>query len=353
MIVYWTLFLAPAIGALSERERRGTGSLAGFSILLVFTFFLIAFREVGGDWYTYNILFNIISNLDFISAIKASDPAYGALNWASSQLGLGIYGVNAACAVIFLFAFWHFCSTESRPMLMLTVAMAYLIIVVVVGYTRQGTAIGLELLALRALMARQSFRFMGWLLFAAAFHSTAEILLPLVYFAAPKGGGKILRRALALGAAGILIGLTYRELSAKADIMLSIYVESSHYQSSGAVLRSMMNVVAALTFLGVRKRWTLVWGDADIWFAFSLAALGVLAMSFSASTAADRIGLYLIPLQIVVFGRLPSLVPLRGSQTAAQVVALYAIAFAVWLHLGQFAGDLWLPYKSLIFGEVG
>ena len=71
---------------------------------------------------------------------------------------------------------------------MLAVAIPYLIIVVVVGYTRQGTAIGFELLALRALMGRRFFPFILWVAVAATFHRSAVVLLPLGYFAAPRAG---------------------------------------------------------------------------------------------------------------------------------------------------------------------
>ncbi len=354
MIVYWTMFLAPAFGALGETERRGRRFNAALFTLLTFMFLVIAFRETGGDWPTYSRVFDRISMSELPDAVRITDPAYGALNWASSQLGLGLYGVNVACAIVFLAAFWRFCSLEPRPLLMLTVASSYLIIVVVMGYTRQGTAIGLELLALRALTKRRLAGFIGWTLAAATFHSTAAILLPLAYFAVPKQGmQKWWRRALALATIAVALGIMQSELSSKADLFVSAYIESSHYQSQGAVVRNAMSLAAAVTLFSVRRKWASVWGDQDIWLAFSLAALALVGLSFFASTAADRIGLYVIPLQIIVFARLPSLMPRPLTRMAiVSVVTAYAAALGIWLHFGQFATVLWLPYRSLLFGEV-
>src|SRR5262249_33148547 len=160
----------PALGALFEAERRKVGISDGFILLLAFVFLVIAFREKGGDFEIYKLLIERISWVSFDDAIKMTEPAFGALNWISSWLGFGIYGVNTVCALIFLFGFAHFCARESRPILMLALSIPYLIIVVVVGYTRQGTAIGFELLGLVALMRRKLLKYVLWIAAAATFH---------------------------------------------------------------------------------------------------------------------------------------------------------------------------------------
>jgi hypothetical protein len=292
-------------------------------------------------------MFKLISEMSFADAVAATDPAYGALNWWSSQLGWGIYGVNVACAFIFLIGFARFCAPEGRSLLMLSIATSYLIIVVVVGYSRQGTAIGIELLALRALMGRRLLRFFIWVSLATMFHRSAEILLPLGYFAMPRHVGWVGRIVLGatIAAAAILVAIQF---SSQSEVFIANYVSSDHYSSQGALLRSVMNVAAALVLLHNRRKWVGHWDDLDIWLVFSFAAIAVAGLSFVASTAADRIGLYLIPLQIIVFARLPVL--WRGANVG--VVILYAAALGIWLNLGQFASVLWLPYKSLIFGVI-
>ena len=191
MVIYWAMFLVPAMGALLERERGVGEKMSGVYPLLVFVFFLIAFRETGGDFETYSDLFHLISRLDFFQSVAVTEPAYGGLNWISNQFDADIYGVNAVCAVIFLGGFAYFCAPERRPVLMLTVAMAYLIIVVVVGYTRQGTAIGIELIGLRMLMQRRIVPYFVCVLLAMTFHRSAMILLPFAYYALPKQTGRL------------------------------------------------------------------------------------------------------------------------------------------------------------------
>lgn len=351
VIVYWALFLVPALGALVERERPTGGIRPAFLFSLAFVFFIIAFRETGGDWYTYNLMFELIRGMSFSDAVALTDPAYGALNWLSDQLGWGLYGVNAVCALIFLVGFARFSAPEARSQLMLAVATSYLIIVVVVGYTRQGTAIGVELLALRSLMGRRFFPFLAWASLAMAFHRSAEILLPLGYFAAPRRTGW-LGRILAGGTVAAATALFANQFSAQIDHFYAVYVVSSRYNSEGALIRGVMNVAAALAFLRNRRHWAALWDDQDIWLAFSLAAIAAAGLGFVASTAADRVGLYVIPLQIIVFARLPALWRRSSQVPVASAVAIYALALGVWLNLGQFASVLWLPYKSLIFGVI-
>lgn len=351
-MVYWSLFLVPTIGALFEVEGP-KGAKPTFVLLLSFLFLVIAFRETGGDYSRYLVLSDLIEGMSFSEAVEASDPLYGALNWLSNLAGFGLYGVNVVCALIFLYGFARFCAPESRSLLMLASATSYLVIVVVIGYTRQGTAIGLEFLALRALMARRLFPYLAWIVVAAGFHRSAAILLPLGYLAAPAHSGwsrKLSGGATVLGAL-ILIAI---ELSGQADTFIQNYLQSGHYESQGAFVRSFMSVAAATLFLFNQRKWATTWGDRDIWLVFAIAAFAIFAFSVEASTAADRMGLYIIPLQIIVFARLPSLMQSARVKNLFVVgtIGAYGFALGVWLHLGQFAGVLWLPYSSLLVGTI-
>jgi hypothetical protein len=83
-----------------------------------------------------------------------------------------------------------------------------------------------------------------------------------------------------------------------------------------------------------------------------LAALG-LVLVFPTSTAIDRLGLYLLPLQLFVYARLPD--ALAGNERTARVLAvavvtLYAAAFYVWLNYAVNV-EYWLPYRFFLFED--
>ena len=77
-----------------------------------------------------------------------------------------------------------FCLNLPRPWLALAVAVPYLVIVVCMGYTRQGVALGLAMLGLVALGKKGIGWFVFWVMLAAMFHKTAVLLLPLAALAA-------------------------------------------------------------------------------------------------------------------------------------------------------------------------
>lgn len=70
----------------------------------------------------------------------------------------------------------------------------------------------------------------------------------------------------------------------------------------------------------------------------------VLLFTLGFSTALDRMALYFIPLQLVVFSYLPSL--LKGSkQTWTFLIILYyALILFVWINFAKHA-QYWLPYQ--------
>ena len=100
------------------------------------------------------------------------DPGYNALNWLFASQSWGIYGVNLVSAVIFSIGLVIFCRYQPRPWLALCLSIPYLVIVVAMGYSRQGVAIGL---IMPGLIALERGRLLPFLLSMAAtsFHSTA------------------------------------------------------------------------------------------------------------------------------------------------------------------------------------
>ena len=72
-------------------------------------------------------------------------------------------------------------------------------------------------------------------------------------------------------------------------------------------------------------------------------SLLVALLTFS-TTAADRMGLYVIPLQLFLCGRIGKL----GREFESMAVLAYAATMAVWLGFATHA-YAWLPYQFLPF----
>ena len=77
-------------------------------------------------------------------------------------------------------------------------------------------------------------------------------------------------------------------------------------QSSGAFIRLTMNIVPSILFLFYYKRFNLPELEKPLWRLFSLISIILMGIYFMipVSSALDRVALYMIPLQMVVFSYL-------------------------------------------------
>lgn len=173
-LISWGVF--PSAGLGSARRIASSTPLA----LGLFLPLMIGLRvQVGGDWGSY-IGFVIRSEgLPFSELFLADEPGYGLLNWIGANWGGGVYLVNTVCGLIFSIGLLRFCRAQPRPWLDLTLAFPYLVTVVAMGYSRQGVAIGLEMIALLALQRDRLLQYLAWIALAATFHRTALVLLIL------------------------------------------------------------------------------------------------------------------------------------------------------------------------------
>lgn len=338
--------LTQRVGARPSLSTPGNRASSRWPMVLylVLLVLMVGWRhEVGADWFNYlRPLEQALTQSWTEGMMAGGDPVYGLLTWLSAHWGLGIYGVNLVCAVVFANGLLVFARNSPQPWLVLCIAVPYLVIVVAMGYTRQGVAIGLAMVGLVALHQGRLWAFALWLLGAALFHKSALILLPLAVFAGRKNWGAVLG-VLAVGA--LMVALLLAEY---VDHLVAGYI-TDQYASSGAGIRVAMNALPAAIFLLLRKRFGLTAAQQAFWTWMSLGALAfivLLAVSPS-STAVDRVALYWIPLQLFVWSRLPQAMG-QGLGTQRQwlvVVLVYAVAVQyVWLFHADHS-YAWIPYR--------
>ena len=301
-------------------------------------------HEVGGDWGNYIPKIDSVRDSSIQDVITASsDPGYNLMNWIAAQSDLGIYFVNTACALFFTWGLIAFCRIQPRPWLAVLVAVPYLVIVVGMGYTRQGTAIGLAMLGLVALAEHRVFRFVLFVALAATFHKSAVVLVPLAALSNP-------RKKLwnTFWAALFFILLYYLFLDSAVDNYQRGYIDKE-YQSAGAAIRIAMNAVPAALFLLFRNRFSLSKSDRLFWTWLSVIAwvFVVWLLVSASSTAVDRVALYIIPLQLFVLSRIPDAFGKSDRTTSDLIIAVIAysaLVQLVWLLFADHAAG-WLPYQ--------
>jgi len=352
MLIYWLLFAYPAILALTypaqtDPNRQGSAGqkLALFGFVLFYALLAALREEVGGDWINYIIIYEDIQ-LDTLSyALSSTDPLYGLCNWVSAQLGMGIYLVNGICGLALVWGVVSATRKLREPWLAITMAVPYLLIVVGLGYVRQGAAIGMLLLAISAFERGKLMRTVLLLFLAVGFHSTAVMVFPLFAWA-------IARRQIILAALFVvlIVGVYLVFVVPRIAQFDAGYIQAE-YDSLGASTRVLMSAIPSVLLLlrwrkfGEQLRASSVWVSMGI---ASIIAFAALAVSPS-STAVDRAALFFSPVQMVVFGEFQALTNLSSRAPLlyrSALIALAAFVQVVWLVFATNA-PFWVPYQSL------
>jgi hypothetical protein len=350
---YWIMFFIPAMVAYTSKPLRnirldGARRIkvdAAWLLVMLAIAFLIGFRDrVGGDWFNYfNYLFRA-QNMSVAEALQRSDPGYELLNVLSVQIGLGIVGVNLFCGFFFALGLVLYCRSMPRPWLALAVAIPYMTVVVSMGYSRQGVALGFALIGLVALGRERFLWFVFWIVVAAAFHLSAVLLISIALLTLN------FRKIHNLPVLLLVVPLMYSAFLEGRTVRLVEQYIDAEMASGGAFLRLLMNVVPAILFLKYRKRLAIAAGERRLYAVMALmAVVSFLALigGLIPSTALDRTALYLLPLQVYVFSHLPDALGKQGGLNQAIVfgiLAFYAIVLFVWLNFGTFS-RWWLPYR--------
>jgi hypothetical protein len=373
MIIYFLLFFVVAILAISNMRPTEDVLDKNFSLLLSpssFLFFicLVVFiglrHETGGDWGNYLYQLQKASLMELNQLITfGQDPLYQVIKsyaasftceYNNSECAFnegGLQFLNTVCAIFFCYGLMVFCMHQPRPWLALCVAVPYLIIVVGIGYTRQAAALGFIMLALTAMSHGRLFQYCIWILVGATIHKTALIMLPFMIFGIKKNKTLIL-------IAGTTFGLLlYYFFFIEVIALLTQNYLGTQYNSAGALIRLVMNAIPAIIFLSFRNSFALNRAAKDFWTGVSILALVLLSLYFisPSSTAVDRMGLYLIPLQLFVMSRLPDVFGTFGARNPIinYLIIMYSLLILItWIFFSTNAAN-WIPYKSFIWVWLG
>ena len=334
--------------ALFAGQKRKS-NLLPFLIVGFFFSILIGLRfEVGGDWGNYMRHYDSVVGISLLEASKnMKDPLHQWLNWLMARWDFGVYGVNMVYGAVFMIGLVKFSRDQVYPWIAMATAVPYMIIVVAMGYSRQGIALGIFMWAISYLRKGKLKIYIVMILIAALFHKTAIILLPLGMLL--YGKGKILRLLMIIP---IFIGAWDLLLADAADNLMYQYIDQN-MQSAGAKIRVVMNLLPAILLLMYRKKWKREFNDYAFWYWIALGSIVSMALVGVASTAVDRISLYFIPLQLVVYARLPYLARNQIFPAMMKVMILfgYTIVLFVWLNYAT-NSRFWLPYQNLIFMDL-
>lgn len=341
----------------SSTERSKYSRISRSNLYLMLYFFLltvfIGFRfEVGTDWYNYLRILQYTEDTSFLYSLPRSEPIYITLNWISTNIlnyrdDDGIFFVNVVCAIVSMYSLYKYCIYQNRPWLTAYIATCYFSIVIVMGLTRQGTAVCISCLALVALFRGQTLRYLILIFIASLFHVSAVIMLPLFILA--KRRKKIIYFLSGTLFVVLVVAVAF---ITQRDTLESQYFESG-LSSGGAAGRFVFHLFAAILFLVLSRKLRMNQVEKMVYTVFSWMSVLLLILLFlsPSSTVIDRIAFYISPLQFFVFSNLPNIL-WRGSGALPfilfSVMVLYLMKFTIWISFGNAAVDF-LPYKNVLF----
>ena len=343
MWLYLVLLVLP-IGMLVAKRRASLDSITALVVWFALTIWVGLRRGVGGDWNNYELLFERAAANPLIIAIGSIDAGYAGLSKLVAAMGFGIGVLNLLSAATFSAGLVLFCRRQPYPALAMLIALPVLVLVVAHGYTRQSVAVGLVMIALSGYSNGKKALGHTFLAAAGLFHYSAIVFLPL----ALTMGGKLrlpLWAALGLGlGAGAGASLVLPSLDpsiAPAIVDASV--------AGGALFRLAPTFAALGVFLLWRRRFDFNEGERAIAVYLSAITLLLAAMIFTMPTAADRLGLYTVPFQMMIFSHALRTVPSERWRVGAGALlsAGYIVLFVGWLALSPY-GRCWSPYRSYI-----
>lgn len=349
MVHYFLAFIIPAIMAILQPSFRPWKSWGFWILMLVLYVLFMGLRDVvGGDWLNYLEKFNLEAyGMTYMDALEHGDPGYWLLQVLAHDYKWGIHGVNTIGAIFSLTGLIVFVRRLPNPWLGFTIAISYAVVVVMFGYVRQGIALGFVFWGIVALGDKRFLRFVFLIILAASFHKSAVVMIGLGLF--QQGKGKIFKVVAIII---IAVGVYAAFMSGNEGYLVKQYVDAK-MQSSGALIRVIMNLIPGLIFLWYRKEWQRQYTDYGFWHLIALGSIASLFLVGFASTAVDRMALYFIPIQIVVFSRLPYLNKHFSVKLITLIVILYyGLAYFVWLNFAANA-YAWHPYNNLLLPDDG
>lgn len=377
MIIYFSIFFVFAFLAIALSPLPASGyvdfksksyiQLMFAACFLFLTIFIGLRFNIGGDFGQYRLIYSQYFETTFLDSLITSryvaDPGFGFINWLIHQFDpygginwnfaqrIGGYNIlNLVCAGIFSFFFLKFSFKLPRPFLVLAMAFPYLIVVVSMGYVRQGMSIAIVSFALIKLCESNKLSFIALVCIAALLHKSAVIFLPLVAYISTSN--KFILFLISL----IFFSFVVLYVAAnQVERLVSVYIAQG-IQSRGAQLRIALLLPAAFFYLKYKNRFSFTDLEHKIWDFFSISTIVifilVLTVGSSISTSLDRIALYYIPFSVLILSLLPEIFEKRNALLIILALLIYyLVLFSIWLLFADHNYQ-WLPYQNILFFDT-
>ena len=343
-VTLYILFFLGFVVASILLQRRGSVVQMIWLVCWILTVLLIGFRhEIGTDWPNYMSIWDGQGD-SFLSALLHAEPAYYILMYLVKKMNLTIHWLNLLTSFIAITPVFYFSYRQKNKWIALMSLVTVLFIISYIGYARQAPAIGLSIWATFRFLDKKFSSCFLILVTASLFHNSAIILIAVFSgFVLLQARGKYRFMVLALAA---VIWMSYAQRL--ADRITSYF--DWGLVSMGALPRIVLVDIALIIGIIFRKALFISRFERDFMLYFCCCGILVSSLVFLDSVMADRLILYWLVIQIVVYGNLSS-ITVNNDYRVLSLVSIAAVNLSVllvWLVYGTFSRD-WIPYKNFLF----
>ena len=340
-MIYISIFVAFII-------IRFVGAQRAYWPILFGLFLFVAFRfEVGCDWSGYLNQYRVFGAMSLRDALKDTDPLWALAFVTQRAFDIPYPWINVFAGIMFFCGAHAVAKRQPDPLSFLILMFPVLIINMPMGAIRQSAAIGVMCFALLSFVDKRTVSYVVFVVIAAGLHSSAAVFLLL----APLAAGPITQKRLILAGFLALPGLALLLTGAAADVATTRYVETD-VDAAGAIFRVLqVGLTGAIFLMFLRKRWERDDPFYRLALIGSLIMIAIPALLLISTVIGDRLAYYLLPIQAMIFARLPYL-RLRFSRGLI-ILAPYLVllaTLAIWSILSSHFDQCFLPYQTWLFG---
>lgn len=343
LLATYGLFLLPL-----QLGRRPAATRQVYGVVLFLLFVFSAFRfEVGCDWSGYFFQYLGAEHRPLSLVTDAREPLWWGILYLLNTQSIPYPVTNVISSAIFFGGVHVLARRQPNPLAFLVLLFPILIINMPMSGIRQGAAVGLLCVALVSFIDRKPAWCAFWIMVASGFHSSAAVFLILL----PLATGSYTKSRIVLAALLALPGIYLLAGGDAAGIAVDRYVGTG-VDAAGAAFRVGVLFLSGLFFfLVLRRSWRRQFpGDFALAHLFSMAMILLIALVPLSSVIGDRLGYYLIPIQAMIFARIPYLdIRHRKIMTVLPYLGL-ALMFTAWVAMSYHFQQCYLPYQSWIFG---
>ncbi len=313
-------------------------------VIFLLTIF-IGFRfEVGGDWGQYEKFFYDAQNLSLLQSLS-SNLVYVYINKFAYYFGIQFYGVNLICASIFMFSLAFFLNDAKNRWLALAIAFPIIILILGMGYIRQGLAFSFSLFLIKSLEEKKLLNSLLFYSLSVLTHKSAIFISSFLLFIFLWYHKRYFFLLLTISIP------TFFALIFKDFYLHNIYNyigEGQHMFSYGSLPRSFLILLIAILFLSFRNKFeNMSKYQIFVFSSFSWMIIFLFPFCIVTSIVTDRLLLYLYTLKLVFISNV-NLNDKTLKLFSFLIIFGYLFYLILWISFG-INSISWLPYKFIGF----